>query len=94
MSKGESLYLDGRTIITPAALDAAYGRGIRVVRGASESNSDCGASGSKKPCLWHRILENDGTYVVQVVNGRATVSQLNPSGAVTFGTDSATEHNL
>jgi hypothetical protein len=39
------------------------------------------------------MLENDGSYVVQVVNGRATVSLLGEAGPVAFGTDSVQEHN-
>ncbi len=91
MGADEVLYLDAFTIITPSALDAAFRRGIPVQREgeqrARKSNS------TKKPCLWHRILETDGTYVVQVVNGRAQVNRLTESGPVAFGTDSAEEHN-
>ena len=90
MSAGAKLHLDQGTLITPSALDCAHERGIRIVRGGSAGGP---SSGPKKDCLWHRILENDGTYVVQIVHGRATVSRLTESGPVAFGTDSVQEHN-
>ncbi len=91
MAPGEVLRLDSGTIVTPAALDAAHVRGVRVVR---EGERASGATrGTKKPCLWHRILETDGSYVVQVVNGRASVTRLEPGGPTPFGTDSVQEHN-
>ena len=90
MGTGEILHLDAFTIVTPSALDAAFRMGITVQREGSASPS---RSGKKKPCLWHRILETDGTYVVQVVNGHAQVNRLTDGGPVSFGTDSAKEHN-
>jgi hypothetical protein len=91
MQSGEVLHLDEFTIITPSALDAAFRRGISVQREGEQPASK--PSSKKKPCLWHRILETDGTYVVQVVNGHAQVNRLTESGPVAFGTDSAEEHN-
>lgn len=100
MKVGEVLHLDPFTIITPSALDAAFRRGIPVEREeegtpyrAKPNRSGKNASGKKKPCLWHRILDTDGTYVVQVVNGVAQVNRLTETGPVPFGTDSAEEHN-
>jgi len=90
MRPGEVLHLDGGTIATPSALDAAFRLGIRVVH---EGEHTGGGVASKRPCLWHKMLENDGSYVVQVVNGRATVSLLGEAGPVAFGTDSVQEHN-
>ena len=92
MRSGEVLHLDAFTIITPSALDAAYRRGISVQR-ECDQGTPSKPSSKKKPCLWHRILETDGTYVVQVVNGHAQVNRLTESGPVAFGTDSAEEHN-
>ncbi len=92
MGAGEVLHLDSRTVATPSALDAAHQRGIRVLRG--KAGGCATASGrKKKPCLWHKVLENDGTYVVQIIDGHATVSRLTDSGPVAFGTDSVQEHN-
>ena len=90
MRPGEVLRIDGGTIATPSALDAAFRRGIRVVDG--DEGAGARVAG-KRPCLWHEMLENDGSYVVQVVNGRATVSLLGEAGPVAFGTDSVQEHN-
>ena len=93
MARGEVLRLDSGTIATPAALDAAYLRGIRVVRGEGGSCSSSSAStGTKQECLWHGMLATDGTYVVQVVDGRATVSRITDQGPVLYGTDSVEEH--
>jgi hypothetical protein len=92
MGAGETLHLDAHTIITPSALDQAHTRGIQIVREGDAAG--CGKSGAKRPCLWHRILENDGTYVIQVVQGRASVNRIDGDGPVAFGTDSVKEHNL
>jgi len=35
--------------------------------------------------LWSRIKSRDGTYVVQVESGRATVTRLGPAGPEPFG---------
>ncbi len=90
MVAGEVLHVDAFTIITPSALDAAFRRGIPVRR---ESDPAAQRVAGKKPCLWHRILETDGNYVVQVVDGRAQVTRLTDTGPVPFGTDSVQEHN-
>jgi len=94
MAPGGVLRLDSGTIATPAALDAAFARGIRVQRGAAAATVGCSSKPSTKSreCLWHGMLESDGTYVVQVVNGKARVSLLTDAGPVPFGTDSAQEH--
>ena len=87
------LRIDSKTIATPAALDAAHARGLRIVYGDA---GGCGSSAPKpegeRECLWHGMLAADGTYVVQVVNGRATVTRLTAQGPVLHGTDSVEEH--
>lgn len=90
MGPGEVLHLDAGTVVTPSALDAAHLRGIRVVRGGESASGR--SPGTKKPCLWHRMLETDGTYVVQIIEGRATVTRIEPTGPTPFGTDSVQEH--
>jgi len=87
---GESIHLDAFTIITPSALDAAFRRGIAVHR---EADSSGRKAGKQQACLWHRILETDGTFVVQVVDGHAQVNRLTAEGPVTFGTDSTQDHH-
>jgi len=93
MAAGEELSLDRGTIATPSALDAAFRKGIRVRRTDGHSARTASGRGSSRECLWHRMMSTDGTFVVQVVNGRATVSQLTDAGPVSFGTDSVEEHD-
>lgn len=94
MGAGEVLRVDGRTIVTPAALDAAHARGLRVVRGEA-----CGGAAAPpartagEECLWHSMLATEGTFVVEVRGGRAIVHQLEEQGPVLFGTDSQAEHH-
>lgn len=90
MGPGEALMLDAFTIATPSALDAAFRMGIPVHR---EGERPPRPLSGEQPGLWQRILENDATYVIQVVGGRAQVSQITESGPVPFGTDSVQEHN-
>lgn len=77
------LVLGDHRIATPAALDLAFSRGMKVVYGEAG-----GASAAPLPSdLWSRIKSQDGTYVVQVENGRATVSRLGASGPEPFGSE-------
>ncbi len=89
LGRGEKLRLDSETIATPSALDAAFQLGIHIVRGAG---GECASSNGARECLWHNMLETEGTYVVEVRGGRATVSRLGPDGPVSFGHDSIEEH--
>ena len=73
----------------PRTQPSEMGTGV----GHGPERASSAAAGAKKPCLWHRMLENDGTYVVQVVDGRATVSRLETTGPQPFGTDSVQEHS-
>ncbi len=99
MAPGGVLRLDSGTIATPSALDAAHERGIRVQRGgapapaATAGPSKAACDAPRRECLWHAMLEQDGTYVVQVVNGRAQVTRLENTGPVPFGTDSVQDHH-
>ena len=94
MAPGGVLRLDSDTIATPSALDAAFARSIRVQQGGAAPAGNCGSKKNepRRECLWHAMLETDGTFVVQVVNGRAQVSLLSDAGPVPFGTDSVQEH--
>jgi hypothetical protein len=77
---GGSIQLGKDALATPAALDLAFLRGIKV------HYSD----GSASPCLGDRapasplnaLLENDGTYVVEVRAGVPTIHRLTPEGPV------------
>jgi hypothetical protein len=93
MPRGSALRLDGRTLATPAALDAAHARGMRVIYADEAKADSCGERPTGGDCLWHRVLASEGTFVVQVHNGRATVSRITAEGPVLFGTDSEAEHH-
>lgn len=73
------LRLGAERIATPAALDLAFARGMRVVYGERV--------GSGTKTLWDEIKSLDGTYVVQVENGRAVVSRIGSRGPEPFGVD-------
>lgn len=93
LPRGGALRLDGRTLATPAALDAAHARGMRVIYTDGAGEESCTERKAGGECLWHRVLASEGTFVVQVHNGRATVSRLTADGPVLFGTDSEAEHH-
>jgi hypothetical protein len=91
LSEGGTLRLGGDVIATPSALDLAHERGIRI-KWACGDETPGDPARALKACLWHRILETDGEFVVQVRGGRATVHQLGPAGPVPFGTDDRENH--
>ena len=76
----KELVLTPDRIATPAALDLAFSRGMRVVY-----SDGTGAAPSSE--LWNKIRSNDGTYVVHVENGRAVVTRIGPSGPEPFGAE-------
>ncbi len=84
MTAGTELLLGPNRIATPAALDLAFQRGIRVRRGEDPAgeHGDCGCD---KTCLWSRIKAEEGTYVVTVSGGHATVVRVDSEGPRTFG---------
>jgi hypothetical protein len=105
MPDGGVLHVGGSVIATPAALDLAHDKGVRVAWGTGGANgtgvaSGTGAASTAAPqtgsgmreCLWHAMLASDGTYVVRVVNGQAVVDRLEDSGPMRFGTDSKETH--
>lgn len=76
------LVLGPDRIATPAALDLAFSRGMRIVY------SDGAEGGGMPPSdLWNKIKANDGTYVVHVENGRAVVSRIGANGPEPFGAE-------
>ena len=90
LPKGGELVLGAGVIATPAALDLAFERGIRV-RWADGSRSP-GSTHEKHDCLWHRILAADGSYFVKVTDGRARVYRLGDDGPESIGTDTLEAH--
>lgn len=84
MAPGSVLRLSPEKIATPAALDLAHERGIRVQWG-EESGPAAGAAARGAAELWQRMLAEDGTYVVVVKGGRASVNRLDEAGPTPFG---------
>jgi hypothetical protein len=90
---GGEIVLGKRDLATPAALDLAFAKGIRVRQASDGSDGSDGASplGSARPSaasgagLWQRMLANDATYVVEVRAGRAVVHRLTPNGPIPIG---------
>ena len=75
---GGELVLGPGDLATPAALDLAFAKKIRVRRGGQSSAPTALPSGS----AWSRMLAMDGTYVVEVRGGRPVVHRMTESGPV------------
>jgi len=73
---GGELVLAPGDLATPSALDLAFKRGISVRRTDQPSASSVPRRGGP----WERLLAEDGTYVVEVRAGRASVHRLTQSG--------------
>ena len=82
MAPGGELVLGPDRIATPAALDVAFARGIRVVHATAGAASAAPASD-----LWGRMKQQNGTFVVEVRDGRAVVTRLGPGGPEAFGSE-------
>jgi len=78
LPRGAELVLGKSAVATPAALDLAFERGVRVVWG--ESAAPAAAADALA-----RLLASDGTFVVVVRSGRAQVTRLTDAGPVPFG---------
>ncbi len=77
MPCGSELVLGTDDLATPSALDTAFARGIRVCRAEG-----AGAAAGSAPGPWERMLARDGTYVVEVRRGHATLHRLTPEGPI------------
>jgi hypothetical protein len=89
MQHGDELALGPDAIATPSALDLAFERGIRVRRSEKRESPE---GGEERNCLWNRMLESDGSYVVEAKGGHASVFRLTETGPVAFGTDNLEAH--
>ncbi len=79
---GSEIVLGGDAMATPAALDLAFVRGVRVrYDDGSGAESGCDCSSEQAQALKH-MLDNDGEYVVKVQDGKARVFRLTPDGPV------------
>lgn len=90
LAPGTSLRIGPGDIITPAALDTAHERGIKVWKGAAAPAPGAGAH--NKDCLWHKMLAEPGKYLVEVSGGQAVVWQLADTGPVAYGRDRLENH--
>jgi hypothetical protein len=83
MAAGGELVVGPHDIVTPAALELAFARGIRV-RWSDEAPA-AGGTPTVGSSLWTSVLAADGNYVVEVKNGRARVFRLTASGPTLVG---------
>lgn len=81
---GSELVLGKEAIATPAALELAFVRGVRVRYGDGTS-TPAAASASPADGLWKKVLARDGSYVLEVKAGQARVFRLDASGPVLVG---------
>ena len=81
---GSELVLGKEALATPAALELAFARGIRVKYGDGTATPGAGAPPPSEG-LWKKLLGADGEYVVQVRSGKARVFQLGAGGPVLVG---------
>ena len=86
LAAGSELVLGKEAIATPAALELAFARGIRVKYGDGTSTPGASASaGAAADGPWKKVLAVDGEDLVQVKAGKARVFQLGASGPVLLG---------
>ena len=81
---GSELVLGKDAIATPAALELAFARGIRVKYGDGTSTPGAAAASPADAGL-KKLLAEDGEYVVQVKSGRARVFKLASGGPTLVG---------
>src|SRR5262245_23759570 len=81
---GSELVLGKDALATPAALELAFARGIRVKYGDGTSTPAASAAAPADAGL-KKLLAEDGEYVVQVKGGRARVFRLAAGGPVFVG---------
>lgn len=82
LAKGSELVLGPNEIATPAALELAFARGIRV---RWSDGPIAPAPAATTSPLWKTMLGADGQYVVEVAGGRARVFKLAAGGPVLVG---------
>jgi len=83
MPRGSELVLDPGDVATPSALDLAFARGIRVSRSGSRARTvPSTAAAAEAAGVWREMLAADGTYVVEVRRGSASVHRLTAEGPV------------
>jgi len=88
MAHGSVIQLSSGKIATPAALDLAHSRGIRVEQLDGSAIPAARSAGAAQPSgsTWERMKASDGTFIVQVEGGRVTVTRLGEDGPTPFAT--------
>lgn len=81
---GSELVLGKDSIATPAALELAFARGVRV-KWADGTSTPAASAAAPADAGLRKLLAEDGEYVVQVKGGRARVFRLAASGPVFVG---------
>ncbi|MEM7311276.1 MAG: hypothetical protein AAF682_31710 [Planctomycetota bacterium] len=79
---GGELVLGPADLATPAALDLAFAKGIRVRYAAEQGAAAPAAPAGPAGGALAKMLARDGTYVVEVRGGRARICLLTDSGPV------------
>jgi len=82
---GSELVLGKEAMATPAALDLAFTRGIRVRWGGGTQAAPAPAAAGAAGALWSQLLAQDGEYLVQTRGGKARVFRLGADGPVLVG---------
>ena len=82
LPRGAVLSLGKEALATPAALDMAYLRGVQV--NYADGKSVEGRATSHDDAL-SKMLAQDGTYIVTVNKGGATIARLEGGVATAFG---------
>ena len=85
LKPGVELVIGPEDLATPSALDLAFEKRIRVRYG--DGSTSATFSGVSDP-LWNKLLASDGTYVVEVKAGRASVTRLGDGGPVAVRVES------
>jgi hypothetical protein len=81
MTVPAEIVLDADTVATPAALDAAHTRGIRVIYRKREQRSGRPGPHAGEPRLTKRIAGlPDGNYLLQVRDGRPRIYEIRDNG--------------
>lgn len=80
---GSELVLGREAHATPAALELAFLRGLRVQWSDGSRTPPAGPAVTES--LWKKLLGEDGEYVLQVRAGHARVFKLGASGPLFVG---------
>lgn len=84
LAAGSELVLGKDAIATPAALELAFERGIRV-RWSDGTSTPAASAAAPVDSVLKKLLAEDGEYVVQVKGGRARVFRLGTAGPALVG---------